>query len=187
MVLLSGGAGARFGAPKHLQEHPEGGSWASFLVDLFVDTLGAGPIRILGEPVPGRPDLCRFDDPREGPAKALSRWAALEQARPDRWWVVACDQVNWNATSLEVWCASAREADPAGAAWVMPEIEGETQPLGGFLGTDLLPAVGRSSERRLLSLARSLPSVILPWTAAPFLDVDDPGAHERWLQERRRT
>jgi hypothetical protein len=49
----------------------------------------------------------------------------------------------------------------------------------------VLPSLGRSTEHRLLALARSLPSVVLPWAASPFLDVDDPRAHARWLRERR--
>lgn len=187
MVLLTGGASARFGAPKHLQPHPEGGSWGSHLVDVFTRTLGPGPIRVLGDPVVGRPDLLCVEDPREGPAMALSRWAAAERVATRRWWVVACDQVGWEDLSLASWHQAAQRTDPAGECWVMAEIEGEPQPLGGFLGAALLPAAGRSEERRLLALARSLQAKALPWTAAPFQDLDDPQSFQRWQEERRRA
>lgn len=185
VVLLTGGSSSRFGAPKHLQAHPEGGSWGSFLVRLFQAVLGDGPIRILGEPVAECPDLPRFDDPREGPARALTFWAAAETRTARRWWVVACDQVRWDPASLAAWHEAARRADPAGEAWVLPEILGERQPLGGFLGGALLPSVGRSTERRMHALTRSIPTVAMRWEAGPFLDLDDPEAVVAWLRERR--
>ena len=185
LVLLTGGSSSRFGAPKHLQAHPEGGSWAYFLVRLFRQVLGEGPVRILGEPVAECPDLPRIDDPREGPARALSRWAAAETQSVRRWWVVACDQVRWNPASLAAWHEAARQADPSGQAWVMPEILGELQPLGGFLGGELLSHLGRSTERRMLVLAGSMPNLSLPWEAEPFLDLDDAEAVAAWLRERR--
>jgi molybdopterin-guanine dinucleotide biosynthesis protein A len=185
MVLLTGGASARFGAPKHIQAHPEGGTWSSYLVDLFQGAFDNGPVRILGEAVPGRPDLAPIDDPREGPARALARWAAAEGENSVRWWVVACDQVRWDASTLAGWHGSAQEADPEGRAWVLAQVEGEMQPLGGFLGGRLLHQLGRSTEQRLIALARSLPHRILSRAASPFLDLDDPGSHKTWLLERR--
>lgn len=185
MVLLTGGSSSRFGAPKHLQAHPEGGSWANFLIRLFQSVLGEGPIRVLGEPVAERSELPRFDDPREGPARALSHWAAAETRSARRWWVVACDQVRWDAASLAAWHEAARQADPSGEAWVLPEILGELQPLGGFLGGELQFRLGRSTERRMFVLARSVPHLGLPWEAGPFLDLDDAEAVAAWLRERR--
>jgi molybdopterin-guanine dinucleotide biosynthesis protein A len=185
MLLLTGGASTRFGSPKHLQPHPEGGTWASYLVDLFQEAIGHGPIRILGEPVPGRPQCKRLDDPREGPARALARWATGESEELTRWWVVACDQVRWDIESLALWHSTALGADPGGEAWVMAEIDGEAQPLGGFLGGGLLPALRHSKEQRLLGLARSLSCRILLWEARPFQDLDDPDSFQAWVSERR--
>lgn len=186
-MLLTGGASSRFGAPKHRQPHPGGGSWASHLIDLFRQVFGPGPVRILGEPVAERPELPCLDDPREGPARALAGWAAAERARAERWWVVACDQVRWNEASLIAWHAAARRVDPQGRAWILAEFGGELQPLGGFLGGCLLDLLGGSRERRLMALVRALPHRTLPWAESPFQDLDDPESFQAWLEERRTT
>lgn len=151
---------------------------------MFAEALGKGPVRILGEPVAGRPDLPRLDDPRQGPAQALARWAAQETATPQRWWVVACDQVQWEPAELLDWHAAAAAEDPAGRAWVLTTLKGEPQPLGGFLGGTLLGALAGSAETRLLRLAASLPLRVLPWREQCFLDLDDRGAAEAWLRDR---
>lgn len=184
LVLLTGGASRRFGAPKHRQPHPQGGSWASFLADLYLAVLGPGPVRVLGEPVPGRPEFPCLDDAREGPARALRGWAAGEREPALRWWVVACAQVRWTADDLAAWAVAAEALDPDGAAWVMAELQGEPQPLGGFLGGGLLAALAARPERRLLELARALPWIALPRPPEPFLDLDDPAAAEGWRQTR---
>lgn len=139
-------------------------------------------MRILGEPVEGRAELPRFDDDRRGPAQALVRWAARESAVAPRWWVVACDQVQWEPAELLEWHAAAVQADPDGLAWVQADLQGEPQPLGGFLGGTLLAALARSPETRLLRLAQSLPQRILPWREQPFVDFDDRRSAEAWLR-----
>lgn len=154
-------------------------------MDVFTSALGEGPVRILGEPVAERPELPRFDDPRQGPARALAGWAARETAAAPRWWVVACDQVQWEPEELRAWHAAAAAADPAGEAWVLAALQGEPQPLGGFLGGTLLGALAGATEQRLLRLAASLPQRVLPWRSPPFLDVDDRAAAAAWLQGRR--
>lgn len=183
-MLLTGGAGQRYGGPKHLQPHPAGGSWASHLVGLFERVLGPGPMRILGDSMPDRPELVPIEDPREGPARALARWAGNEQDTARRWWVVGCDQVVWEEASLRAWHTAACAEDPDGEAWVLAILHGEIQPLGGFLGHRLLPAAAASAERRLLALARTLSRRELAWDAAPFQDMDDPKTFQNWLARR---
>ena len=152
---------------------------------MFTRALGDGPVRILGEPLAERPDLPRLDDPRDGPAQALVHWAAREQVEARRWWIVACDQVHWDPPELAAWHAAAAEADPEGRAWVLAALNGESQPLGGFLGGALLGGLAGSPERRLLQLARTVPQRLLPWRTEPFLDLDDRASAEAWRRRRQ--
>jgi len=180
LLLLTGGEGCRFGAPKHLQVHPLGGSWAGHLVGVFQEVFPLGPVRVLGEPVPERPELGCLSDPREGPARALEAWAAAQPPKVERWWVVACDQVRWTGPRLRAWADRAGESDPGGAAWVLAEQAGRVQFLGGFLGEALIPAVARSTAQSLWRLTEGLPTLILPATGSEWLDVDSREDLEAW-------
>ena len=168
------------GAPKHDQPHPHGGSWSGHLVRVFQEVFPEGSIRILGHPVPERPELERFDDPRMGPARALSLWAASALPPVDRWWVVACDQVRWEAQDLGAWHRKALDADPEARAWVLAEHGGRLQYLGGFLGAALLPIVAASGAPSLRELAASLPTQVIPSEGREWLDVDSPEDRAVW-------
>lgn len=174
LLLLTGGEGRRFGAPKHAQPHPEGGSWAGHLVRVFEQVFAGGPIQVLGAPVPERPELDTVEDPREGPAIALATWARGEVPRARRWWIVACDQVRWTPQALLAWHAEALEVDPEADAWVLAEREGIPQYLGGFLGAALLGAVAASEARSLKALRSALPCRLRPAAGEEWRDVDRP-------------
>ena len=179
LLLLSGGAGRRMGAPKHALPHPGGGSWGGHLVRVFEAAFPAGPILVLGEPLPDRPELMHLDDPREGPAVALRAWAASGVGEADRWWVVACDQVRWTTERLLAWDRICWAADPGGALWIMALQGGSLQPLGSWFPTALRPALAATQERSLVRLATVLPHLALPSDGEEWLDVDTP-------EERRR-
>lgn len=179
LLLLSGGEGRRMGAPKHALPHPEGGSWGGYLVRVFETTFPAGPILVLGEPLPDRPELTHLDDPREGPAVALRTWAASGVGEADRWWVVACDQVRWTSERLLAWDRTCRAADPAGEHWLLALQGGSLQPLGSWLPAALRSALAATRERSLVRLAAALPHQVLPSDGEEWLDVDTP-------EERRR-
>ena len=184
LLLLTGGASRRYGAPKHLQLHPDGGDWGSHLLDVHGQALGPGPVRILGPGLPGHPDLPSLPDDGRGPALALAAWARSERAACRRWWVAPCDQPRWTVASLRTWHSLAAEADPGGEAWVAAETGGRIQCLGGFLGAALLPALGKSTETRLQALWEQLPHRLLPWEGEDFDDLDDRGAYEAWIRSR---
>jgi len=172
LLLLTGGESRRLGAPKHLQIHPAGGTWAGHLVRVFEEIFPSGPIQILGEPVFERPGLSCLSDPREGPARALAAWAASGPPRAARWWVVACDQVRWTGPALRAWVDQAIESDPTGSRWVLAEQAERLQFLGGFLGAALLPSLAISTARSLRALTEGVPTVILPREGPEWLDVD---------------
>lgn len=140
---------------------------------VFRETLGPGPERVLGEALPEHPEVAVLEDPREGPAAALVRWAGVERVQALRWWVVPCDQVHWTREFLEDWHRAAAAADPRGDFWVAAETEQGRQVLGGFLGGRLPPALARLRFRRVGELFGALPSLTRPWAWAPFEDVDE--------------
>jgi molybdopterin-guanine dinucleotide biosynthesis protein A len=174
LLLLSGGAGQRMGARKHALEHPAGGSWGGHLVRVFATVFPKGPVLVLGEPLPDRPELPHLDDPREGPAAALRLWASAAAPEVDRWWVVACDQVRWTPESLRAWAGLCAAADPAADHWVVGLHEGHLQPLGGWLPASLRPLLAASRETSLWRLATALPHLALPQAGPEWTDVDTP-------------
>ncbi len=174
LLLLTGGQSRRMGAPKHSLPHPEGGTWGSHLVRVFEAVCPGGPVVVLGEPLPDRPDLPRLDDPREGPAVALRTWCAAPTPEAARWWIVACDQVRWTPDRLAVWLRRAEAADPGADRWVMAEHGGCLQPLGGFLGGSLRPLLAGSCERSLTGLAQAARRLVLPADGPEWQDLDTP-------------
>ena len=178
LLLLSGGASRRMGAPKQDLAHPKGGSWGGHLVRVFRAQHPDGPIRVLGEALPDHPALPRLDDPRQGPALALRHWAKIPMPTAhltvDRWWVVACDQVRWTPERLEAWTQACETADPAAAHWVLALQAGHLQPLGGWLPQALRPALARSTGASLLRLVQALPHLALPQDGPEWADVDTP-------------
>jgi len=182
LLLLTGGQGRRYGAPKHGQPHPAGGSWGGHLVAVFEAAFPDGPVQLLGEALPDRPDLAPLADPREGPAVALRHWAAGCRVPARRWWAVACDQVRWTSGTLAAWHAAAVAADPAAASWVLGRFRDRLQPLGGFLAGDLLAAVAGSRATSLLGLAEALPRTVLAVTGEEWLDVDTPAGFRAWRE-----
>ncbi len=183
LLLLTGGKGERLGGPKHDRPHPQGGSWGGHLVRVFEAVFPGGPVEILGEPLPDRPGLFRMDDPRRGPAEALKAWAAQGRGgAARRWWVVACDLPRWTEADLRDWWTQALAVDPTGATWVVAEVEGHLQPLGGFLPAGLLPALGDVATSRLGGLWEALPGRKVSTGGDRWVDVDDPEALARVLR-----
>jgi molybdopterin-guanine dinucleotide biosynthesis protein A len=174
LLLLSGGAGSRMGAPKHALDHPAGGSWGGHLVRVFEAVFPGAPIQVLGDPLPERPDLPRLDDPRQGPAVALRVWALAQAPEVDRWWIVACDQVRWTPERLALWAAEIQREDPLAASWVMALHDGHLQPLGGWMPHALRPALAESRGRSMKALAAGLPHLSLPRCGTEWADVDTP-------------
>jgi molybdopterin-guanine dinucleotide biosynthesis protein A len=183
MLLLSGGQSRRMGAAKHALAHPAGGSWGGRLVQVFETVFPGGPIQVLGDPLPDRPDLCVIKDAREGPAKALRAWAALGAPAARRWWVVACDQVRWTPASLEGWAHRAEAVDPQALHWVVAQHGGRLQPLGGWLSAALRPAIATATPRSLTALAESLPHLVLPCDGPEWVDVDTPEERRAFEEE----
>jgi len=182
LLLLTGGRGRRFGGPKHLQPHPDGGTWGSHLVDVFGAVFPGGPVQLLGAALPGRPDLVPEPDPGEGPAVALRLWAGRGGPQPRRWWLAACDQVRWTAESLDAWHAAVAAADPSAAHWVVARNGGRIQPLGGFLAGGLVAALARVPARALMGLVDALPALVLDSEGGQWLDVDTREAHRAYLE-----
>lgn len=174
LLLLSGGAGHRMGAPKHALDHPDGGSWGGHLVRVFEAVFPGAPVLVLGDPLPDRPALPRLDDPRQGPAVALRTWASAEIPEADRWWIVACDQVRWTPERLLAWVERAQAADPAGRHWVVAQQDSHIQPLGGWFPAALRPELLTTTSRSLLGLVEGLPHVLLPSDGPEWQDVDSP-------------
>jgi len=189
LLLLTGGRGRRFGGPKHLQPHPAGGSWGGHLAAVFETVFPGGPVHLLGQGLPDRPDLAALADPGQGPAVALRHWAAQAQAEPPaRWWLVACDQLGWTPETLRAWHQAALAADPAAGHWVLARAGGRLQPLGGFLASRLLPLLPGLAASSLMGLADALPVRVLEASGDPWgdvwLDVDTPQALARFLAGR---
>jgi molybdopterin-guanine dinucleotide biosynthesis protein A len=182
LLLLSGGAGSRLGAPKHALAHPNGGSWGGHLARVFEEVFPGAPVQVLGESLPDRPELPRLDDPREGPAVALRAWAASEAPAVDLWWVVACDQVRWTPARLEAWSAACEAADPAHAHWVLALHGGHLQPLGGWLPAALRPALAATTARSMKALVEALPHLVLPAEGEEWADVDTPEERDKFTK-----
>jgi molybdopterin-guanine dinucleotide biosynthesis protein A len=172
LVLLTGGRGRRMGSPKHVLAHPRGGTWGGHLVRVFESVFPGGPILLLGEPLPERPELAALQDPRQGPAEALRLWAAVSVAEASRWWIVACDQVRWDADRLGAWSQRALAADPGRSAWVVARHGGHLQPLGGFLPGSLRPAMAALRPRSLMALVEALPHVVVDAEGPEWRDLD---------------
>jgi molybdopterin-guanine dinucleotide biosynthesis protein A len=184
LLLLSGGEGRRMGAPKHALPHPQGGSWGGHLVGVFQACFPGGPVLVLGDRIPERPDLPRLEDPRQGPAVALQTWAAKEAPAVDRWWVVACDQVRWTPDRLVTWAAACQAADPEGTRWVLALHAEHRQPLGGWLPSTLRPVLAASRAASLQALVDEMPHLVLPQEGTEWDDLDSPEDRARWTQER---
>lgn len=184
LLLLNGGQSRRMGTAKHTLAHPAGGTWGGYLVGIFASVFPGGPVQVLGEPLPDRPDLPVVPDEREGPAKALTTWAALEAPAPRRWWVVACDQVRWTPVSLRDWARRAEAADPQALHWVLARHEGHLQPFGSWLPASLRPALAATPARSLIAVAESVPHLILPGEGPEWMDVDTPEERSRFESGR---
>ena len=187
MLLLTGGQGRRLGGPKHNRPHPSGGTWGGHLVRVFREMFPRGPVQILGEPLPDIEDLLGTEiavvsDPHQGPAVALSTWARSEPPPTIRWWVVPCDQVTWTPEDLSAWYSLADDADPKGRGWVMVRENDREQPLGGFIGSLLLPSLASFEESRVRDLVARLPRCIVKSDAYRGLDVDLPADLDAWTK-----
>ncbi len=178
LLLLTGGRGSRMGVPKHLLDHPAGGTWGGHLVRVFASVCPKGPICVLGEPLPDWPTLPRLDDPRQGPAVALRTWSGLSAPAAQRWWVVACDQVRWTPTRLGIWLARAAAVDPDASHWVLARHQGHLQPLGSLLPAAFRPRLADMASQSLLALVEPLPHLILDLEGNEWLDVDTPEARK---------
>jgi len=181
LLLLTGGKGRRFGGPKHAQPHPRGGTWGGHLVGVFEAVFPGGPVQVLGEPLPDRPELVPMADPGQGPAAALAHWAGRAVDTPERWWVVACDQVRWTPEALAAWHGRVLEADPRADHWVMAQVEDYAQYLGSFLPSHQLGTLATLQAFSLRDLARGLPTLTVPWPHPCWADVDTPEALGDWL------
>ena len=187
MLLLTGGQGRRLGGPKHNRPHPSGGTWGGHLVRVFREMFPRGPVQILGEPLPDIEDMMGMEitvvsDPHQGPAVALSTWARSEPPPTIRWWVVPCDQVTWTPEALSAWYSLADDADPKGRGWVMVREDEREQPLGGFMGSLLLPSLASFEESRVRDLVARLPRCIVKSDAYRGLDVDLPADLDAWTK-----
>lgn len=180
LLLLTGGQGRRLGGPKHDRPHPKGGSWGGHLVRVFRSVCPDGPVVVLGATLPDYPDLTSFDDPRLGPSLALIRWAAQDTWVVRRWWILPCDQVDWDSHSFGTWLESAEWADPEGQAWCYAHQEHQPQPLGGFLGAAIRPWVATLVNTRVRDLAAELPHCELPEPRYRGRDVDTPEDLAAW-------
>jgi molybdopterin-guanine dinucleotide biosynthesis protein A len=153
-------------------------------VAVFAATFPGGPIQLLGEGLPDRPELEPVPDPRQGPAVALSHWAGLARSHPRRWWIVACDQVRWTPEALGAWHQAAVAADPCAEHWVLARSQGWIQPLGGFLADRLVAGLAGIRAASLMAMAEALPCRILPSEGEEWLDVDTRAAHEAFLKSQ---
>ena len=183
LLLLTGGRGRRLGGPKHLQPHPAGGTWGGHLVAVFAAVFPGGPVQLLGEGLPDRPELIPAADPGLGPAVALRLWAGRPGPRPRRWWLVACDQPRWTPDHLRAWHQAVEAADPSACHWALASSEGRIQPLGGFLAGDLVAPLAAARATSLMGLASALPTLTLVSEGEQWLDVDTPEALRAWLDE----
>jgi molybdopterin-guanine dinucleotide biosynthesis protein A len=185
LLLFTGGRGARLGGPKHGRPHPSGASWGGHLVDLHRRVFGGAPACILGAPLPDHPGLPVIEDPGEGPAVALRRWAVEGVPGATRWWLAPCDQVRWTEEDLRAWHALAQAADPEARAWVVAEAGGRPQPLGGFLGHGLRPALAAASATSMRGLMDAVPCLLIPADFPGFADVDTAAGLVAWQAETK--
>lgn len=170
------------GAPKHLLDHPAGGTWGGHLVRVFASVCPKGPMCVLGDPLPDWPTLPRLDDPRQGPAVALRTWSSLPAPEARRWWVVACDQVRWTPVCLGIWLARAEAADPDVSHWVLARHQGHLQPLGSLLPASLRARLAITEDRSLQAIVSRLPHLILDLKGKEWLDVDTPEARKAFQE-----
>jgi molybdopterin-guanine dinucleotide biosynthesis protein A len=183
LLLLTGGQGRRLGGPKHLRPHPDGGSWGGHLVRVFETVFPGGPVQLLGEPLPDRPELVPAADPRQGPAVALRTWACgAGAAAAARWWVPACDQVRWTAPALAAWHAQALAVDPGGEHWVLASSAGRVQYLGGWVARGLLGTLGGTTGARMADLAAAVTSMVVEQDGPEWGDLDDPAELLAWME-----
>lgn len=180
LLLLTGGQGRRLGGPKHPRPHPGGSTWGGHLVEVFGAVAPHGPIQILGEPLPNRPDLYTVPDEGLGGAAALIQWAGRSGPKARRWWAVACDQVRWTPELLRTWLEMAERCDPQAMAWVVAKADGRLQPLGGFLPGHLREPLSAIDCVRISDLVRALPNHQLEWDSPVWDDVDTPADLQRW-------
>nr|WP_320133099.1 NTP transferase domain-containing protein [uncultured Holophaga sp.] len=176
LLLLTGGKGSRMGEPKYAIPHPEGGSWAGHLVRVFEEAFPDATLRILGNPVPERPELRSVEDPRQGPAIALRSWAIAEDAQVDWWWIAACDQVRWHPEALKAWFTQAT----AGGIWTLGSQGGRFQPMGSWFPGSLLPLLASTEARSVHALLEHLPHRLLEVTGQEWLDLDTPEERQAW-------
>jgi molybdopterin-guanine dinucleotide biosynthesis protein A len=179
LLLLCGGKGQRLGGPKHLRPHPKGLSWARHLVNTFRELCPKGPVHLLGDQIPDALGLV-VKDPRQGPAVAISAWAKIELPETRRWWIVPSDQVLWEPKNLASWLEEAENVDPDGEHWVMALESQREQPLGGFIGSKILPRLANLHETRVRDLVRTVPKIAIHSRAYQGLDVDTPEDLALW-------
>jgi hypothetical protein len=154
---------------------------------VFREIFPNGPVQILGEPLPDIEDMMDVginlvSDPHQGPAVALFTWARSEPPPVVRWWAVPCDQVAWTAPDLLAWYSLADAADPKGRGWVMVQESEREQPLGGFIGSTLLPSLASFEDSRVRDLVARMPRCIVKCDAYRGLDEDDPADLEAWAK-----
>ncbi|MBP1628068.1 MAG: mobA, partial [Holophagaceae bacterium] len=176
LLLLTGGQGSRMGEPKHAIALPGGGSWSGHLVRVFEEAFPGAQIRVLGNPVPDRPELPVVEDPRQGPGVALRVWAALEKAPVDWWWIAACDQMRWTPAALADWHRRATGE----RAWTLGRHGDRLQYMGSWLPGELLPALAERQEKSVYALVDHLPHRILEVAGPEWMDLDTPEERRAW-------
>ena len=176
LLLLTGGQSQRMGAPKFALPHPDGGSWAGHMVQVFEEAFPQSLTRVLGSPVPERPELKTLEDPRQGPAVALRTWARSEKAPIDWWWIAACDQVRWTPESLRQWFQRATNE----RIWTLGLQGGRFQPMGSWLPKHLLPVLALTEVRSMHALLDCLPHRYLEVAGPEWLDLDTPEERQAW-------
>lgn len=176
LLLLTGGKGSRMGEPKHSIAFPGGGSWSGHLVRVFETAFPGAVVRVLGNPVPERPDLKVVEDPRQGPAVALKAWAEGEDARVDWWWMAACDQMRWTPEALRAWFQRATGE----RTWTMGRHLDHIQSMGSWVPGELLPSLREQDCRSIRALMDKLPHRLLDVDGPEWMDLDTPEERRAW-------